>query len=134
MTLTGPTPKTPAGWARKVPPVLTSMDVEGVESLSGERPEQLRLRPSVGVVLHIDHGLLVCVRDVEDVVPLPPDLRHSALGRGECDPDGLGRLPARGFGSVLRDFLELDVVDVKFVGLHELLPALVVGVLTVLQE
>ena len=83
MTLTGPTPKTPAGWAPKVPPVLTSMDVEGIEGLGGEGLERSGLWPSVGVVLHVDHWLLVGVGDVEDVVALPPDLRHSALGRGE---------------------------------------------------
>ena len=36
MTLTGPTPGPGRGWALKVPPVLTLMEEEGFDGLSGE--------------------------------------------------------------------------------------------------
>ena len=130
MTLTDPTPKTPTGWVPKVPPVLTSMDVELVQSLSGEFLEGSRLRFPVGIVLHIHQRPLVRVGHMEDVVTRPPDDFHRPLSRAKGDPDGEWFVPD---GRVLRKLDQLDVIRREFVLVEEVLPVFVVWVLAVLQ-
>ena len=130
MTLTGPTPKTPAGWARKVPPVLTltSMSVEAIEGSCRQRLEWLGSGP-VEVRLHLAHRFLVHPGWVVDDVSIHPDGDHCCLGREEGDPDFLHWLPAIGD---LRDADQLRHIPRQLIVAEEVLPVLALRVLAIL--
>ena len=132
MTLTGPTPKTPAGWARKVPPVLTltSMSVEGIEGGCRQGLEWLG-SGLVEVGFHLAHWLLVHPGWVVDDVAIHPDGDHCCLGREEGDPDFLHWLP-RALAD-LSDPDQLCHIPRQLVVVEEIFPVLGLRVLAVLQ-